>query len=414
MRILIVTPYLPHRRVGHGGGTAVRQMILALARRHEVAVLALRRPAERSIDDLGLGDDVRVETVAFTDATARGPARLELAARRTVSTLRAWLSGRPPYALKYDHPPLLRRARELVDEFAPDVVQVEYLQLTAVAASLRRHRGPGTRPRLVLDSHEHGALPRRRRAAAASGVTRWRLEAAARSWDRLARDAGRAADVLLAVTDQDRALLAAAGAAGVVTVPLGIDTRAIVPQRPEARPKQVLFVGSFAHPPNRDAARRLCADIWPEVHARRPDWRLVLAGPGSDGFLAAQDAPPAGVTATGFVDDLAALFRASAVFAAPLEAGGGIKIKILEAMARGIPLVTTPIGAEGIVREEDDLVGWAARPEDFAPALLRAIDDPEEAERRAQRARAHVEAHFGWDAVVDRLEAIYRESPSGA
>jgi glycosyltransferase involved in cell wall biosynthesis len=112
--------------------------------------------------------------------------------------------------------------------------------------------------------------------------------------------------------------------------------------------------------------------------------------------------------ATGFVDDLDHLFRDAALFVAPLGEGGGIKIKILEAMARGIPLVTTPIGAEGITRRDDDLVAWAEDPTAFAAAVVAAARDPKAASDRAVRARALVEEHFSWQAVVRRLEAVYR------
>jgi glycosyltransferase involved in cell wall biosynthesis len=144
------------------------------------------------------------------------------------------------------------------------------------------------------------------------------------------------------------------------------------------------------------------------VASRLPGWELVLAGPGSDEFLARSPAPVDGVRATGFVDDLTELFRASGIFAAPLTEGGGIKIKILEAMARGIPVVTTPIGAEGIAERDQDLVAWANDPESFADALVKTAQRPADAMRRAERARRHVEEHFSWDAVVRRLETVYR------
>jgi glycosyltransferase involved in cell wall biosynthesis len=413
LRILIVTPYLPHPHVGHGGGTAVRQFIRALAERHEVAVLSLRRPSEHAIADAALGDGVHLETVPFRDQSAHGWSRLLLAKDRTAAGLRAWRSGLPVYAAKYHHAPLLRRATELVHAFQPDVVQIEYLQLAAVLHTLRRARGAAERPRLILSSHEHGALPRRRRAQRARGLQRAWLESQARAWDRLACEASGAADRTLCVTDQDRTLLAAAGARRLVTVPLGIDVALLRAERPAVTPQRILFLGSFGHPPNRDAAARLCRDVWPAVRARRPDWELVLAGPGSDEFVSHSGLDGEGVRALGFVADLDELFAASGLFVAPLFEGGGIKIKILEAMARGIPLVTTPIGAEGIVAREQDLVGWAERPDDLVEATLAAIDDPEAARERATRARRHVEEAFGWPAVIERLESVYRDPSSG-
>ena len=414
MRILIVTPYLPHARVGHGGGTAVRQQVQALARRHEVHLLALRRPADPHPEDLDLADLASVATVAFRDRSARGAARLGLLADRARATVRAWRGGHPLYAAKYAQPDLLRRAVTLMRELQPDVVQVEYLQLAAVLQTLVRERPEGPPPRLVLSSHEYGALPRRRRAATAPAPRRALLRADAARWDRLARDAGRWADAVLCVTDQDRDLFRAAGTRAAVTVPLGIDTRSLRPVTCDPASRRLLFVGSFAHPPNREAAALLCDRIWPDLATHLPGWSLVLAGPGSRDFLATRAPAPPGLTAAGFVDDLDQLFARSRLFLAPLFSGGGIKIKILEAMARGLPLVTTPIGAEGIATRAQDLAGWAESSEEFVARTVEMAVDPDLAAARAARARRHVEQAFSWDAVVSRLEAVYRdESPSG-
>ncbi len=413
MRILIVTPYLPHARVGHGGGTAVRDLTAALAKHHEVELVSLLRPDEAaylgSVHDLGAA----VHPVPFLDRTARGARRVPLVLSRAGALGRSLVTGHPYYTAKYANGDLARTAIAAACAFQPDVIQVEYLQLAHCLRALRRWRDrhhPDPAPRLILDSHELGSLPRRRRAATAGWPRRSWLHAEAASWDRLARDASSWADTTLCVTDQDRDLYREAGGQNLVTVPLGVDTGGLPCQRDADMPPQVLFVGSFQHPPNRDAAHLLCTRIWPTARPRLPGWELVLAGPGSDNFLAGLPTPPDAVRATGFVDDLTGLFRASGIFAAPLTEGGGIKIKILEAMARGIPVVTTPIGAEGITDREDDLVTWAEDPDDFVEKLVATAQQSVAAADRAERARRHVVEHFSWDAVVQRLEKVYTGS----
>jgi glycosyltransferase involved in cell wall biosynthesis len=298
-------------------------------------------------------------------------------------------------------------------EFRPDVIQVEYLQLAYLLRDLRRARAGASGPRLVLSSHEMGSLPRRRRAAAARWPQRRWLLAVAAVWDRLARDASAWADVTLCVTDQDRALLAAVGGRNLVTVPLGIDLPVTADPPGESPPLHILFLGSFQHPPNRSAAALLCDRIWPAVAAQLPGWQLVLAGAGSREFLAQRQPVAPNITALGFVPDLPALLRSCRLLAAPLSEGGGIKIKILEAMAHGLPVVTTPIGAEGIVDRHQELVWWADDAGAFARQLVAAANDPQAAADRAARARRHVAARFGRQAVVARLEAVYRGEASG-
>lgn len=412
MRILLVTPYLPHPEVAHGGGQAVRGQLRALARRHECLAVSLLRPGEDHLVAATAEQGFALHTVPFRDRRATGLARMRLAWDRALALGRAARDRYPVHAAKYRDRALTRAVQTAIAEFAPDVVQVEYLQLAYLLRDLRRRRTVTDRPRLILSSHEVSSLPRRRRAAEAPWPIRHWLLMAAAAWDRLARDASRWADVTLCVTDQDRILLAAAGGRNLVTVPLGIELPVAADPPDASTPPRILFLGSFQHPPNRSAAALLCDRIWPAVGQRLPGWQLVLAGAGSIEFLAERKATAPGITAVGFVPDLPALMRGCRLLAAPLVEGGGIKIKILEAMAHGLPVVTTPIGAEGIVDRTLDLVWWADGVEDFCRQLVTVARNPQVAAARALQARRHVEAGFGWEAVVGQLEAVYRSQPS--
>ncbi len=409
MKIMVLTPYLPHSRVGHGGGTAVRDLVRHLARDHEVLLTAFLRPGEQAriseVEELG----VRVAPLPFADQQARGLSRLRLLGGRMGSGLRSLRTGYPQYVEKYWSPTLSRRLRRLVEDFQPEAIQVEYLQLALYARDLMgwRRRQGGPLPRIILNTHELGSVPRKRRARRAGNPLLRRFhDAEATRWQRLQQDACRWADRVLCVTEEDRILYARQGGTNLLTVPLGMDLEAIRPDR-APRGESALFVGSFAHRPNVLAAQLLVREIWPRVLQERPDATLVLAGRGSREFLAAEARVPENLTAAGFVDDLGPLFRTSRLFVAPLPEGGGIKIKILEAMARGIPVVTTEVGAEGITSAADDTVVIAPADASFARAVLDALEDPH-TEERARRGRRRMEEHFGWDAITRRLAGIYR------
>jgi glycosyltransferase involved in cell wall biosynthesis len=411
VKVLLVTPYLPHGRVGHGGGTAVRNLTAELARLHEIRVFSLIRPGEASfvadVERLG----AHVTGMSFLDHSARGWSRAGLFAQRLAAG-RALAGGYPYYVAKYGNLEIVRRLAADILAFAPDIVQIEYLQLALPLRGVRRLRDRGdlgTRPpRLVLNSHELSSVPRRRRAAVArAGVRRAWLELVAGAWERLQVDATRWADATLCVTPQDHDLLAALGGVNLHTVPLGVDTREVVYRPSAGTPPRALFLGSFQHPPNRTAARILVEDVWPRLRPQLPDWELVLAGPGSDAFVAGLSSPPIGLRGLGYVEDLAELFGNCRLFLAPLTEGGGIKIKILEALGRGLPVVTTPIGAEGITEARDQTLWLAADIAAFPSQVLAAIEQPEEAQRRAARARQHIEAHFSWTAIAGRLTSIY-------
>ncbi len=414
MNVLVLTPYLPHARVGHGGGTAVRGLVRALARLHRVRVVSLLRPGEagREADVTDLGAEL--VTIPFLDAGARGLARVRLLADRGAAWSRARRSGYPLYVQKYGAPAVARRVVAAAEAFAPDAIQVEYLQSALLLRELRRWRDArgGSRPQLVLNSHELGSLPRERRAAAAgTGRERRRELAEAARWRRLQVDASGWADTTLCVTPQDHALYADMGGQRLRTVPLGMDTATVAPVWAPAadEPEIHLFVASFGHRPNVSAAELLASRIWPLLRAARPRARLVLAGRGSREFLAGL--PPTvaagGVSALGFVDDLADLYRRATLVAAPLTEGGGIKIKILEAMSRGVPVVTTPVGAEGLSGPAVGAAVIAPADERFAAVLAATAGDPALLQELSRRGRRLVEERFSWTAIAATLTEIY-------
>jgi glycosyltransferase involved in cell wall biosynthesis len=414
MKILVLTPYLPHRRVGHGGGTAVRDLVTWLGKRHEVQVAALVRPGEKEligeVEELG----VSVAPLDYLDNRVAGPGRLELLSNRAKAWFRSLNSGYPWFAEKYWSGGLSRQILTVVDQFEPDAVQVEYLQMALMGRDLNRWRvdRATSAPRLVLNSHELGSLPRERRAARTNNpVTAFAARREAQAWRRLQIDATGWFDRTLCVTPEDHDLYRDMGGRNLATVPLGMDLDKIRADWAPGPDLRLLFVGSFNHRPNRLAAEFLVDTMWPTVSQKRPDSRLILAGRGSRDFLRRRGGQARwadrGVDALGFVDDLSPLFRQCHLFVAPLAEGGGIKIKILEAMARGIPVVTTPVGAEGITGPQDDAIVIAPCDHEFSASVLKAVHDPDAARNRALRARKLMEKRFSWAAITENLTAIY-------
>ncbi|HEY1607943.1 MAG TPA: glycosyltransferase, partial [Paraburkholderia sp.] len=155
----------------------------------------------------------------------------------------------------------------------------------------------------------------------------------------------RSADLTIAVSDDERDVLAAYGIAPLAVVPV------IEPVPARAAPDWasrdgVVFLGNYAHAPNVDGVAWLCEAIMPLVWQRLPGLRVTLAG--ADPTRAVRALASANVDVIGYVKDTAPLLDAARVFAAPLRFGAGVKGKIVHALAHGIPVVTTPIGAEGI------------------------------------------------------------------
>jgi GT2 family glycosyltransferase len=179
--------------------------------------------------------------------------------------------------------------------------------------------------------------------------------------------------------------------------------------RPEGRePYTMLFVGSFRHLPNQAALNWFTREVLPAVSAQRPEARLIVAG---------SDPPPpyafhslANIELAGSVEDIREPLGRYAVFVCPVLSGSGVRVKLLEAFAAGIPAVSTHLGAEGLARTDGEICALADDPAEFTAKILSLFDDPESAAAMAARARAEVEQNWDMARVTRRLEESYREA----
>ncbi len=172
-------------------------------------------------------------------------------------------------------------------------------------------------------------------------------------------------------------------------------------------PDSILFIGSSRHKPNQFAVDWFVAHAFPRVLAARPQARLYLAG--FEARLNPHLAGIAGIEMLGYVEDVKQLLSRCSVFVCPVLSGSGVRVKLLEAFASGIPVVSTRIGAEGFPATTGTICLLADHPEEFANAVVDLIGNPGLAEDMVARARAEVETN--WDSVVvtARLERSYRE-----
>ena len=174
-------------------------------------------------------------------------------------------------------------------------------------------------------------------------------------------------------------------------------------------PGRALFFGSLWYPPNRQALEWLL-ESWPLVRKRLPDATLVVAGRGAGPELEAWAARTEGVELLGFVPDLRPLFQDCALVVVPLWKGGGTKVKTIEAMAAGKPILSTPVGAEGLAMEDGVHAVIRETGEAFIEALAIMVQAPESWQAMALRAQDHTRAHFSLaslQAAVDQaLDAL--------
>ena len=167
----------------------------------------------------------------------------------------------------------------------------------------------------------------------------------------------------------------------------------------------VLYLGTFTYGPNIVAAEYLLREVWPHLSRLYPEARLLIAGPNSECLTGFKN-PPRGVEFLGFVPDLAALYRRTRVVCCPIQSGGGTRIKILEAASYGVPVVSTPLGAEGIAFVPETEILLRSSPADLAQACVALLTDDVRARHMGALARERVRAQYSRDAVVTRMRDV--------
>jgi GT2 family glycosyltransferase len=172
--------------------------------------------------------------------------------------------------------------------------------------------------------------------------------------------------------------------------------------------RDLLFLGNLAHPPNHDAVHFFLRDIFPAVRERLRDVRLTLVGDNVPPEIAAYASDQ--VRVLGYVPDIEPVFAASRVMVAPLRFGAGVKGKIGESLAHGLPVVTTSIGAEGMGLDDGAHALIADEPGAFADAVVRAYTDRELWQRLSDASYAHVTGHFTPEAVGHIVTGSLRDA----
>jgi glycosyltransferase involved in cell wall biosynthesis len=344
--------------------------------------------------------------------------------------LRSQLTGRP-FLIERDG---IRAMHNLVRQtlFAQeiDVIHADQLGMTQFALRAReqqrilgRDGGIGSDrhgPALVFDAHNAvwTIVERMEHNAPAYLKPVLALEA-----HRLRRYEGRIVcqfDHTLVVTEIDqRALSAPANSSfgggnfalpAISVIPIAVDTEEQQPVRRQRGSTNILTLGTLHYPPNADGIRWFMHKVFPLIQERIPEATLTIIGrhPPKD-ILALASKAPTTFQAIGYVSDLTPYFERAALTVVPVRAGGGMRVRILEASAHAIPVVTTTIGLEGFDARPGEDVLVADTPADFAGAVVRLLQDESLQSRLAANGRRLAEQRYDWKVALKALDAVYNQ-----
>ena len=379
MRILMAAPLLPHPASTAGGALVIFGELATLARRHDVTLVTFAGPSPSDRDGLEILRRLGVTVHHVWRSPAYGLAVLRRRARLAIR----WASGSDPMrALKFRDAAMQATLDEAGRGSRFDIVLVE-------DSAMGQYRYPAGVPSVLTDNDVR-----------AEG-------AEARRWHAYQRAVWHRFDRLQVYTERDAAglrRLAPDLADRIRVNPFGVDLEPATDSTAE-RDGELVFVGGFHHAPNVDAACWLVEDIFPLVRAKSEPAHLTIVG--ADPPKAVRALASERVTVTGFVPDVAPYLERAAVVVAPLRRGSGMRVKLLQALARGKAIVTTPLGAEGLA--PDPPLRVASSAPDIAADVTTLLDDAVVRHSLGVRARAFVAEHHSWSGFVDRLAAICRE-----
>lgn len=193
------------------------------------------------------------------------------------------------------------------------------------------------------------------------------------------------------------------GRGKVAVVPNALPVPAEV--APPASAPNLLFLGACDYLPNIETAERLVKDIFPLIRKAVPQARLILAGKGSDSLPSRKNAPE-NVRYLGYVPDLDALYRETRIVCCPMRNGGGTRVKLIEAAGYARPMVSTPVGAEGLDFEDGSEILLRDSDGDFAQACIALLQDDQTCDRLGTAARARMRKLYDARNIVDQIRQL--------
>ncbi len=375
-RVLVASPYLPFP-LSHGG--AVRMYNL------------MRRAAVEF--DLLL--------VAFTEHAAPPPTEILDICTEVVLVRRAGshalpLTGRPETVEEFASPSFRAALQQTVHKWRPAVAQLEFTQLAQYAPDCAPARTILVEHDVTFDLYQQ--LLRLN--------DRWELRRELELWRKFETGAWRTVDRVVTMSEQDRRIVTSTPA---VTLANGVDLHRFRPAAADAAgtdPRRILFIGSFAHRPNVMAVEFFLNHVWPLLH----DATLhIIAGARHEQYAVDADLAQPGITLDGFIADVRPAYQRAALVVAPLTASAGTNIKVLEAMAMGKAVVSTPAGVNGLdlTPGEDFVLVHTAQ--EMAAAIEQLLAAPADRARIEAAARCRVERDYSWDTIARAQSALYRE-----
>lgn len=397
MRFLMVTNTLPYPPIA---GHPIRNINLLkrIAKDHQVWLLVMVTNEEAHAELGPLAD--------FCEEVILVPSDDPGALARPIQALNFVLQGTPPELRLYETREMIDALRDLTHRVDFDVIQFE----DSYMAHYQEYLPAGWKGKKVLTfidiAYRQYDRIYRIETKKLRKLRLWLYSRMMYNWE--PQYAGNF-DLNVTMSDIDRDLLLSRNSSlNIATIPNGVDTHEFQPlPMPVDGSNNLVYVGNMSYRPNVDAVLFFCEEILPLIRVEIPDVELWIVG--KSPLPEVEALTNEFVHVTGRVEDVRPYYEKSSVCIIPLRAGGGTRLKILEAMALGRPIVSTSIGSEGIAIKDGENILIGDDPQTFAQQTIHLLQDEDKRQAILDQARQFVVANYDWDSITNRLLNAFKE-----
>lgn len=396
MKILIISMSFPYPPKS-GGKLRVYNLIREISKYHEIYLISLIYKDEleyipKSLKFCKQVEVVPVEHTRFSKIT------------RGLRIFASLFTKTPVEVAAKESRSMQKKVNEIItNEF--DIIQVEWLQMAHYLSFNRLKNIP-----LILVEHDVAYIPSQRRIQTVNKVLKYIARRESNKMKNYEQKMCQNFDKILVMSEIDKnRLLMLNQNLDIRVVPNGVDTENIQAKIKREDANSLLFIGWMKHQANRDALNFFLNQIFPLISKAIPNTRLYVVGQHTPKNIVNLAKSNPNIICTGYVKDVRDYLYNCTTYICPLRISGGTRLKILEAMAAGIPVVSTSIGAEGLNVTADENILIADTPEEFAEMTIRFLHNPELREKIAHNARIFVEENYQWKEIAEKMIEVYEE-----
>lgn len=382
MKILAILPRFPYP-LEKGDKLRAYHLLKGLSSRHKVSVFAL---SDRTV------------TKSHYQAVDAFCEEVHVFHQRkwsiVLQVIHRWLKGWPLQMGYYYHPSAAKQLSKVVDTLQPDRLYFQLLRTAAYATEFTSY--PKT-----LDYMDAFAAGMQRRAMQATPPLKWVWQSEykrLRTWEEKVYPWF---DQHTVITEQDAHLIHRPSDTPIQVISNGIDLDYFQRNPKAGKDIDILFAGNMSYAPNVQAARYIVEEILPLLLPQFPSLSVALVGTDPHPSVVHLAGPH--VQVTGWVDDITHWYARAKIMLAPMQIGAGLQNKLLEAMAMGLPTITTPLAQQAMPGETTSFVGVAAQPDEFALRITPLLLDDSLREKYGRAGQAYVQEAHNWDKICAKL-----------